>query len=144
MKKLNREWISSQIVEKAQDAIIFADVEGVIRLWNSGAETIFWFSAEEALRKDLDLIIPEQLRERHARGYRKVMETGSTRYGSQVLAVPAQTKAGLRVSIEFTVVLIRSDDGEMLGVGAIIRDVTEGWKREKEIRRRLEQCEENP
>ena len=65
-----------QIVERAQDAVIFSDREGLIRLWNSGAERKFGYLAEEALGRTLDIIIPEQLRERHWQGYRKVMSIG--------------------------------------------------------------------
>ena len=52
-----------QIIEGAQDAIIFADKGGTIRLWNSGAEAIFGYSAEQALGRTLDLIVPEKMRE---------------------------------------------------------------------------------
>ncbi len=83
------EMICKQIVENAPEAVIFADSEGIIRLWNTGAELIFGYSNEEALGHNLDLIIPEQLRQRHWDGYRKVMDTGVTRYAHQLLAVPA-------------------------------------------------------
>ena len=74
----------------AQDAVIFADRSGVIRLWNSGAEAIFGYEAAEALGQTLDLIIPERLRERHWEGYHRTMTTGLTRYGEGLLAVPAR------------------------------------------------------
>jgi PAS domain S-box-containing protein len=66
-------------VDGAPDAIIFADAAGIVRLWNSGAEAIFGYRATEAIGQDLDIIIPEKLRERHRQGYRKVMETGVSR-----------------------------------------------------------------
>ena len=49
MTAYTQEWLSEQIVRKAADAIIFADEEGIIRLWNAGAEAIFGYPAEEAL-----------------------------------------------------------------------------------------------
>lgn len=87
MREYANEGLCRQIVDEAQDAIIFADRDGRIRLWNSGAESIFGYSAEEAKGQSLDLIIPEKLRNRHWKGYRKVMETGSTRNGKELLAV---------------------------------------------------------
>ncbi len=119
------EGLYQQIIEGAQDAIVFADPDGIIRLWNSGAEAIFGYSAEEALGQTLDLIVPEKLRERHWEGYRKVMETGVTRYGNELLAVPALNKDDSRMSVEFTIVLLQDGTGKPVGTAAIMRDVTE-------------------
>ena len=132
------EWLCRQIVDGTQDAIIFANRDGQIELWNSGAESIFGYSEEEAIGRSLDLIIPEKLRTRHWDGYRKVMATGSTPYGRELLAVPAMRKDGTRISIEFSIVLVRSSDGEILGSAAIIRDVTARWQKERELRDRLD------
>lgn len=134
-------WLCRQIVERAQDAVIFSDRDGLIRLWNAGAERIFGYLAGEAMGRTLDMIIPEQLRERHWEGYRKVMSIGRSRYESDLLAVPAVRKDGSRISIEFTLVPIHDDRGQMDGVAAIIRDVTERWNRERATKQRLTQME---
>lgn len=136
------EGLYQQIIEGAQDAIIFADKEGIIRLWNSGAEAIFGYSAEEAIGETLDLIVPEKLREKHWEGYRKVMDTGVTKYGSDILAVPALKKDDSRISVEFTIVLLKNDSGKPIGTAAIMRDVTERWQKEKELKKRLAELEE--
>ena len=125
------------IVEGAEDAIVFADREGIIRLWNRGAEAIFGFSSEEALGQTLDIIIPERLRERHWEGYRKVMASGSSGYGRELLAVPAMRRDGVRISVEFSLVLLRDAAGRLLGSAAILRDVTARWQREKALKERL-------
>lgn len=138
----DREWIYKQIVDFAQDAILFADREGNIRVWNSGAETIFGYTSEEAIGKSLDIIVPEKLRERHWEGYYKVMETGETRYGSELLKVPAAHKDGKRISVEFTIILVRDHQNEVIGSAAIIRDVTESWQHEKELKGRLKLLED--
>ena len=142
MQTSSREWLYQQIVEEAQDAIVFADQDGIIRLWNSGAEAIFGYSAEEALGQTLDLIVPEKMRERHWEGYRRVMESGITRYGSEVLAVPALNKDNSRISVEFTIVLLKDTTGKPQGTAAIMRDVTERWHKEKELKNRLKELEE--
>jgi len=135
------EGLYQQIIEGAQDAIIFADKEGIIRLWNSGAEAIFGYSKEEAIGETLDLIVPEKLREKHWEGYRKVMDTGVTKYGSDILAVPALKKDDSRLSVEFTIVLLKNDSGKPIGTAAIMRDVTERWQKEKELKKRLAELE---
>jgi len=125
------------LVQAAGDAIIVADVYGRIVLWNPAAERLLGFTEAEAVGRSLDLIIPERFRERHWSGYRTVMETGQTRYGTQVLRVPALRKDGQRLSIAFTVALLRAVDGRLTGIAAIVRDDTERWQEEQTLRRRL-------
>ena len=131
------EWMCQQIVKGTQDAIIFADRDGIIRLWNSGAEAMFGYPAEEALGQSLDLIIPDRLRGRHWEGYREVMATGVTRYDRELLAVPGLRKDGSRVSLEFSIALLRDGTGELLGAAAVLRDVTARWQQEKTLKERL-------
>ncbi len=131
------EYLCRRIVADSQDAVIFADREGIIRLWNRGAEEMFGFPAAEALGQPLALIIPENLRDRHHQGYQKVMAAGTTKYARDLLAVPARRRDGTRISVEFTIVLVRGEQDEILGTGAIIRDVTARWQQEKRLRERL-------
>src|SRR5262245_53526837 len=69
-----------QIVTGAPDAIILADRDGRIRLWNAAAARMFGYTEEEVLGQCLDCIIPERFRERHWQGYRRVIADGVTRY----------------------------------------------------------------
>lgn len=136
-----QEWLAGTIVTASNDAIMFADREGIIRLWNSGAERMFGFSAEEALGQSLDLIIPENLRGRHWDGYHLVMQSGSSRYSTDLLSAPALHKNGSRISTEFSMVMVKDKEGKMLGVAAIIRDVSARWQREKELKERIKALE---
>ena len=133
--------LSRLIVENAQDAVIYSDREGLIHLWNIGAERIFGYTRSEALGRSLDLIIPESLRSRHWEGYRKVMAEGRSRYESDLLAVPALKKDGSRISVEFTLVPIQDETGRLEGIAAILRDVTKRWNRDKALRQRLAELE---
>lgn len=127
-----------KLAADAPDAIIYADVDGFIRFWNRGAERIFGFSQSDALGKTLDIIIPEQLRKRHWDGYARTMRTGVTRYGAgDVLAVPAIRKDGSRISVEFTILPITGRDGRMVGIAAILRDVSNRFKEIKDLRAKL-------
>jgi len=137
MAKPGHEWLCKSIVDNAPDAMIFSDREGIIRLWNAGAEAMFGYAASEALGKSLDIIIPENLRGRHWEGYKKTMATGETKYGKDLLAVPGIRKDGSRVSLEFSIVMVKDETGQLLGPAAILRDVTARFKKEKELKERL-------
>ena len=128
--------LHQRIVEAMAEAVIVSDRAGIITLWNHGAEVMFGYSSAEALGESLDLIIPERFRARHWEGYRTVMSTGVTRYGRELLAVPAIRKDGSRISIEFSLALLRDDDGTIAGAAAVVRDVTARWERERASRAR--------
>jgi PAS domain S-box-containing protein len=87
------------------------------------------------------MISPENLRDRHNQGYQRVMDTGASRYATELLAVPGLKKDGARISLEFTIILIKDGRGAVLGAAAIIRDVTIRWQREQELKKRLAKLE---
>jgi PAS domain S-box-containing protein len=141
MDRPSFEQLAARIVENAADAILFTDREGIVRLWNAGAQRIFGWTAAEAVGQSMDMIIPERLRSRHWANWDKVMETGVPRYATETLAVPALRKDGSPLSIEFTIQLVRDDAGRILGPVAVVRDVTERFKREKELRLKVKELE---
>ncbi len=132
------EHFADRLVAGMSDAIVYADADGTIRLWNRGATRIFGFAESEALGGSLDIIIPEGLRQRHWLGYRGTMQTGQSRYGDgQILSVPAVRKDGARISVEFTIVPFADDVGQMIGIAAIMRDATARFEELRALRREL-------
>ncbi|MDR5748581.1 PAS domain S-box protein [Caballeronia sp. LZ029] len=129
-----------QLVNAIGDAVIISDASGAITLWNPAAERMFGFTQSEALGQSLDLIIPERLRGRHWDGYNKTMATSETRYGHDLLKVPAVDKAGRTMSIAFTVALLQSQ-GEVTGIVAIIRDETARFQEDRALRKRIAELE---
>jgi PAS domain S-box-containing protein len=130
--------LAASILSTRADAIVAADRDGIIRFWNPGAERIFGCAAEEAVGCSLDLIIPERLRQRHWDGYRETMRTGKSRYGDgDILSVPALRQDGSTISIEFTIVLLRDQSGQMAGIAAVMRDVTKRFEEMRMLKRRL-------
>ena len=133
-----REAFAAQLVQETGDAIVVCGPDGMIQLWNGGAERVFGYSPAEALGASLDIIIPEKLRARHWEGYDNAMATGQTRYGgADLLKVPATNKAGDRMSIEFSVALLTDGNGAVTGIAAIIRDTTERWNSDRALRKEL-------
>lgn len=126
------------LLNSASDAIIATDREGRIVFWNPGAERVFGFTAAEVDGQSLDLIIPENLRARHWSGYHHTMATGTSRYGhGDLLSVPALTKDGRRISVEFTIVMLRDEAQQVTGTVAVLRDVTKHFAEVRELKRRL-------
>ncbi|KAB0666572.1 PAS domain S-box protein [Oryzomonas japonica] len=138
---MDTERLCSTIIENANDAVMFSDSKGIIQFWNSGAERMFGYRSEEALGKSLDLIIPENLRQRHWDGYFRVMASGTSRYSVEMLSAPALRKDGSRISTEFSMVVVTDTAGQVQGVAAIIRDVTARWQREREQKERIRELE---
>jgi len=119
------------LIRDIPDAVILADRDGAVRYWNAGAERIFGYAAAEAVGRSLDIIIPERLRVRHWEGYREMMATGRSSHGpGELLSVPALTKHGDALSVQFTLAL--APDGD--GVVAVLRDVTETFAELKRLR----------
>ncbi len=130
-----------QLVAGAGDAIIVCDAPGAIVLWNRSAERIFGFTEAEALGQSLDMIIPQRQRERHWEGFHKTMATAVTKYGADLLRVPALHKDGHTLSIAFTVSMLFSDDQKVTGIVAMVRDETERFAEMRELRKRLAELE---
>jgi PAS domain S-box-containing protein len=138
---VSEDWLAAAVVKESAEAIVVTDPAGIIRLWNDGAARIFGYSPAEALGQSLDVIIPEKLRERHWKGYFQTMATGYTRYGDKLLSVPASHRDGHRLSIEFSVALLRDDAGQIVGISAIMREVTERRNAERALRARIAELE---
>ncbi len=136
-----KDWLCRRLVAESRDAIIFADKDGLIRLWNAGAEAMFGYRAAEMEGQSLDRIIPEALRARHNEGFRRALAAGESRYAADLLAVPGLKQDGSRLSLEFTITLIKDGAGEVLGAAAILRDVSIRWQREREMKKRLAELE---
>ena len=129
------------LIEHTDHAVVVADTDGVIRFWNPAAEAMFGHSRAVAVGASLDLIIPDPLRDRHWDGYRRVMATGETEYAGRTLAVPAIRADGTRISVEFTVTLLRDDHAAVVGIAAILRDVSKQFEEQRALRRRVAELE---
>lgn len=124
---VSREWLCERIVDQAGEAVLFADTDEVILLWNDAAAEIFGYSREEAIGSHLDLIIPEEFIDAHRRGYEEALERGEvTSPPVTRTQVPALRKDGERIEIETSGARVVTDEsGEIVGVFNLIRDVTD-------------------
>jgi PAS domain S-box-containing protein len=118
------------IVRQSVEAIIFADRDGVIRIWNRGSEALFGFTANEAVGRSLDIIIPERLRQAHWEGFRAAMERGQTRHGGQIRMTRAVHRDGGKLYVDMSFAVVIGRDGSAIGSLAVARDAS--TKRELE------------
>jgi PAS domain S-box-containing protein len=122
--------LAERILESAADALIFADRSGTIRRWNRAAAALFGFSADEALGQSLNLIIPEDLRAAHWRGFDAAMASGALKLAGRPTLTRAQYKSGHKLYVELTFALVLNA-GRPEGAVAMARDVTERVEQER-------------
>jgi PAS domain S-box-containing protein len=121
----------SAILEQTADAVIFADTAGAVRIWNAAATALFGYSKEEIIAAGMDVIIPEKLRAAHWAGFRRAMDTGSTRLAGRPTITRATHKSGARMYVEMSFAVVRAGDGTVLGAVAVARDATDRYERER-------------
>ena len=118
-----------------------SDASGAITMWNPAAQRMFGFTETEALGRSLDIIMPQCQQQRHWDGYQKPVATGQTKYGNDVLRVPAVHKDGHGLSIAFTVALLHAPDKKVAAIVAVIRDETARFTEDRNLRKRLMELE---
>lgn len=127
--------LSQAILNQMADAAVFADTDGVIRIWNDAATRLFGFSADEAVGKGLDLIIPEHLRPAHWTGFRRAIASGTTRLDGRPTVTRSLHKTGQRLYVEMSFAVVRGASGIVEGSVAIARDATARYEAERANRK---------
>jgi PAS domain S-box-containing protein len=130
------------LIRQAPDAVVFADLEGIIREWNPAAERVFGHSREEAVGHSLDIIVPERFREAHWRGYERALSEGRTKYNGQALPTRSFRKDGSAIYVELTFAIVRDPKGGVIGALAHARDISQRRAEERKQRGRLQELEQ--
>jgi PAS domain S-box-containing protein len=139
---MNNLELPQRIVEATSDAVIFADRDGRVRLWNRGAELVFGHTAEEMIGQSLDLIIPERLRKAHWDGFERSLATGRTKYMDRVLTTRSVHKNGSKLYVDLSFGLVKDANGAVAGAFAIGRDCTARYMADVALRARVRELEE--
>jgi PAS domain S-box-containing protein len=126
------------LIEQSPDAVIFADSAGIIRIWNTAAERIFRFTKSDALGANLNIIIPEHLREAHWRGFERALAERTTKYAGQALPTKAVRSDGSQIYVELTFAIAINAKGDVLGALAHARDITKHFEKERADRKNLQ------
>jgi PAS domain S-box-containing protein len=134
----------AQLIQVMGDAVIVADPTGTIVFWNAASTRIFGFTEAEAMGQNLTLITPQRLQQRHNAGFEHSMTTGTTKYGTTLLKVPATHKDGRTLSIAFSVAMLFDAQHKVTGIAAVIRDETQRFQEDRELRKKLAEYEKSP
>jgi PAS domain S-box-containing protein len=129
-------------VEQIPDAVIFADREGIVRIWNDGAQAVFGYTAADMLGKGLDVIIPEDLRQRHNQGFDRAMANGHTRLGNRVMTTRSIQNNESRLYVDLSFAVIKDESGLAIGALAVGRNATERYLSDRALRKRVAEMEE--
>lgn len=137
MESYNELELYRQIVEQAPDGVIVASVDGKILLWNDRAHAIFGYSRQEVLGQSLDVIIPNELRDAHWKGFNRAMSDGRTRSFGQAMITKSVHKTGRKIYVDLSFGVLKNSTGQVSGALAIVRDGTERYTAEKSLRAEL-------
>ena len=124
------------VVQTASDAIISTDEKGRIIFWNRAAESIFGYSADEAIGKSFTIILPEQLKERNIEGIKRAVSKGGSSYFGKVVEVTMLRKDGSEFTAETSRAMRKTGEGIFFTV--VIRDITERKRMEEALQREKE------
>jgi PAS domain S-box-containing protein len=120
-------WFLASILESS-DAIIGKDLNGIITSWNKGAESIFGYSAEEAIGKPLTILIPPDRHDEEPFILERVRRGEKIDHYETV----RQRKEGSLVDISLSISAVRDDRGTIIGASKIVRDITQRKQSEKQ------------
>jgi PAS domain S-box-containing protein len=133
--------LAELLVEQSPDGVVFADKEGIIRVWNTAAERIFGFKASDAIGANLNIIIPERFRDAHWRGFERAINERATKYAGKSMPTRAVRSDGTQIYVELSFSIIVDANGNVLGALAHARDITERFEKERADRKRLQELE---
>ena len=121
----------SSLLQNSVDAIVFIDNDNKVQVWNKGAESIFGYTTEEMLGQTFHRLIPSE--KDAEKELNKIMEKVLQKGFIKNYSAKRITKDGQRITVDISRTLIRSNDGEIIGSTAIIKDITEKMELEQRI-----------
>jgi PAS domain S-box-containing protein len=127
------------IVESSDDAIIGKTLDGTITSWNSGAENIYGYAADEVVGRPITILVPPDRPDEVPEIPGRVEREKKVDHYETVRV----RKDGSRIHVSLTVSPIRDADGNVIGTSTVARDITERKRTEEEIQRLNETLEKN-
>lgn len=101
-------------------ALVFSEPSGVIRMWNSAAESLFGHSPAEAIGQPLDLIVPPEYRARHWAGFRAAMAVGDGNIDHSSFNIPALHRDGTVIRVAVRLLVVHDSRDRVAGAMAVL------------------------
>jgi PAS domain S-box-containing protein len=127
------EWYTA-VVQSASVAIIGMDLQARVRSWNQGAETLFRYREDEVLGRNVRVVMPEE----RVRDLQKLLDEVREGSESEYLETVRVDRQGREIQVALTVSPIRNRHGELVGMSAIVRDITARKQAEEKFRLAVE------
>ncbi|EYC52126.1 histidine kinase [Hylemonella gracilis str. Niagara R] len=131
------ETLAPSLLRGIPEALVFCDLEGIIRYWNAGAEQVFGWSAQEAMGQSLDLIIPERMRKAHWDGFDQAIARGGVKPGRAAMMTRSLHKTTESIYVEMSFSMVSDATGALIGSLAVAREATARFTEEKALRKQL-------
>jgi two-component system CheB/CheR fusion protein len=122
------------IVESSVDAIISKNLVGIIQTWNEGAERLYGYTAEEAVGRSVQMLVPED-RTEEWRSLMARLRGGESIEGLETERIRKDTQ---RVPVRLTISPIRDSNGKVVSASTIARDISDSKRAEQNLRDREE------
>jgi PAS domain S-box-containing protein len=130
-----REHHFSAVVDSSSDAIIATSLDGVITGWNVAAQSLFGFTPEEAIGKNVDIVVPADLRDE----LRAILDQVGKGTAIRNYATVRLARDGTAIDVSLSASPAKSRTGEIVGVTQIVRDVGETRRTEQALRSETEE-----
>jgi PAS domain S-box-containing protein len=129
-------WLAS-IVESSDDAIISKNLDGIITSWNSGAERVFGYTADEAIGQPISIVVPQDRQDEERAILTRI------RRGERIdhFETVRQRKHGSLIVVSLTVSPVKNAEGKIVGASKSARDVTEQKRAQEQIATLARQAE---
>jgi PAS domain S-box-containing protein len=127
------------IVQFSEEAIISKDLNGIVTSWNPGAERLFGYSAQEAIGRPINVIVPPNRLEEETNILERI------RHGARFeqYETVRQCKDGVLLDISLTVSPLQNERGKVVGASQIARDITARKRTEEALRRAQAELQEH-
>ncbi len=134
VKAMHAIWLAA-IVDSSDDAIIGKNLSGIVTSWNSGAEKMFGYPADEMLGESISKIIPPELQDEE----RMIIEQLSRGMKVERLETMRQTRDGRMIDVSITSSPVKDSRGRIIGASKIARDITERKQAENQLRKLVQE-----
>lgn len=126
------------LVDSSYDAIIGKDIAGVIISWNLGAERVYGYTEEQAVGQTIAMILPPGVEQEEP----EIIHAARTGLRLEQFETVRRRKDGNLIPVSLTVSPISDNNGTIIGISTIERDITDSQRQKEELRQAKEAAEE--